>query len=371
MGCQRPFEPSDTPSAAPFENYFAFGLVFCEKFPIFAEEMNHSDINTQYMQRCIQLALCGEAGAPPNPMVGAVLVCQGRIIGEGYHRRCGGPHAEVNAIRSVRNPSLLRQSTLYVSLEPCAHYGKTPPCADLIVEKGIPRVVVGCVDSFARVCGQGIRRLEEAGVDVTVGVMEAECRRLNRRFFTFHEKGRPWVTLKWAQSQDGFIDRLRRGDEAPAQLSSPFTQALVHRLRARSQAILVGTQTALLDNPSLTNRLWPGPQPLRLVIDRHGVLPPTLRLFDDAAPTHVYRTGNLAEILSDLHRRGIQRLLVEGGARLLTSFVEQGLWDEARVETSPICLGRGVAAPSVPHSLMTKEEEADGRKICYFSPPEM
>ena len=319
------------------------------------------------MQRCIQLAQFGEAGAPPNPLVGAVIVCRGRIIGEGYHRRCGGPHAEVNAIRSVSDQSLLRQSTLYVSLEPCAHYGKTPPCADLIIEKGIPRVVVGCIDPFAKVCGLGIGKLREAGIEVAVGALEDECRRLNRRFFTFHEKQRPWVTLKWAQSRDGFIDRLRRDDEASAQLSTPFTQMLVHRLRARSQAILVGTQTALRDNPSLTNRLWPGGQPLRLVIDRHGILPPTLRLFDDSAPTHVYPTGDLTEILSDLHQRGIQSLLVEGGALLLRSFLEQGLWDEARVETAAISLGRGVRAPEIPLSLMTREEVVDGHKICYFA----
>jgi diaminohydroxyphosphoribosylaminopyrimidine deaminase/5-amino-6-(5-phosphoribosylamino)uracil reductase len=214
----------------------------------------------------------------------------------------------------------------------------------------------------------GIRKLQQAGVEVEVGVLEDECRRLNRRFFTFHEKQRPWVTLKWAQSRDGFIDRLRRDDEAPAQFSTPFTQMLVHRLRARSQAILVGTQTALRDNPSLTNRLWPGSQPLRLVIDRHGILPPTLRLFDDSAPTHVYPTGDLTEILSDLHQRGIQSLLVEGGARLLRSFLDQGLWDEARVETAPLCLGQGVTAPSIPPSQMTGEEEIDGQKICYFSP---
>ena len=227
--------------------------------------------------------------------------------------------------------------------------------------------MVGCIDPFAKVCGLGIRKLREAGVEVAVGVLEDECRRLNRRFFTFHEKQRPWVTLKWAQSRDGFIDRLRRDDEAPAQLSTPFTQMLVHRLRARSQAILVGTQTALRDNPSLTNRLWPGGQPLRLVIDRHGILPPTLRLFDDSAPTHVYPTGNLTEILSDLHQRGIQSLLVEGGARLLRSFLEQGLWDEARVETAAISLGQGVRAPEIPLSLMTGEEVADGHKICYFA----
>ena len=319
------------------------------------------------MQRCIQLARCGEAGAPPNPMVGAVLVCRGRIIGEGFHRRCGGPHAEVNAIRSVRDQSLLRQSTLYVSLEPCAHFGKTPPCADLIVEKGIPRVVVGCIDPFARVCGLGIRKLQEAGVEVVAGVLEDECRSLNRRFFTFHEKQRPWVTLKWAQSRDGFIDRLRPAGEPSAKFSTFFTQTLVHRLRARSQAILVGTQTALMDNPSLTNRLWPGGQPLRLVIDRQDILPASLHLFDDAAPTHVYPTGELSEILSDLHQRGIQSLLVEGGARLLKSFLEQGLWDEARVETAPISLGQGVSAPVIPRSLMTAEEEIEGRKISYFS----
>ena len=321
--------------------------------------------DVKYMCRCLQLARCGEMGAAPNPMVGAVIVCDGRIIGEGYHRRCGGAHAEVNAIASVRQPELLRRSTMYVSLEPCAHFGKTPPCADLIIERRIPRVVVGCRDSFAKVNGLGIRKLQEAGVEVEVGVLEAECQRLNRRFFTFHREHRPWVTLKWAQTADGYIDR-ERSEEEPLHISTPLTQALAHRLRATHQAILVGTRTALLDNPSLTTRAWPGPNPLRLTIDRHHVLPPTLRLFDASAPTHVYTTGNLPEILADLHARGIQSLLVEGGRALLQSFIDEGLWDEARVETAPWALDDGVAAPKLREESLCDSRMADGHHICLY-----
>ena len=293
------------------------------------------------MQRCIQLARCGEAGAPPNPMVGAVIVCDGRIIGEGFHRRCGGPHAEVNAINSVKEKSLLSQSTIYVSLEPCAHYGKTPPCADLIIETGIKRVVIGCTDPFAKVNGLGIKKLQEAGCEVVVGVMEEECRELNRRFFTFHQKHRPWITLKWAQSEDGFIGKK---DERVL-FSNAITQTLVHRMRARHQAILVGTNTALQDNPTLTTRYWPGPNPLRLTIDRHNILPPTLHLKDDSTPTIIYQKESIEEILTDLYNRGIQSLLVEGGAKLLQDFIDKGLWDETRIETTPIFLNDGVKAP--------------------------
>ena len=223
------------------------------------------ECDIKFMRRCIQLAKCGEAGAPPNPMVGAVIVCDGRIIGEGFHRRCGGPHAEVNAINSVQDKHLLCRSTIYVSLEPCAHYGKTPPCADLIIKSGIPRVIIGCTDPFAKVNGLGIKKLQDAGCEVQVGVLEEECRELNRRFFTFHHEHRPWITLKWAQSKDGIIG----GDERIT-FSNALTQTLVHRLRARRQAILVGTKTALMDDPTLTTRYWSGPNPLRLTIDRHN-----------------------------------------------------------------------------------------------------
>ena len=313
------------------------------------------------MRRCLQLARCGEAGAPPNPMVGAVIVCDGRIIGEGYHRRCGGPHAEVNAINSVKERDLLSRSTIYVSLEPCAHYGKTPPCADLIIETGIRRVVIGCTDPFAKVNGLGIKKLQEAGCEVQVGVLEQECRELNRRFFTFHEKHRPWIILKWAQSNDGFI-----GKDERVILSNALTQTLVHRLRARSGAILVGTNTALQDNPTLTTRLWPGPNHLRLTIDRNGILPPTLHLKDNSTPTVIYSHESIEEILADLYARGIQSLLVEGGAKLLQSFIDKGLWDEARIETAPLCLGQGTKAPTLKDEQPESKQNIGGHIIQHY-----
>ena len=318
------------------------------------------------MQRCIQLAKCGEMGAPPNPMVGAVIVCNGKIIGEGYHRRCGGPHAEVNAIRSVRDESLLKESTIYVSLEPCSHYGKTPPCADLIIEKRIPRVVVGCMDPFAKVNGQGIKKLRDAGIEVVVGVLEKECLELNKKFVTFHRQHRPWVTLKWAQSEDGFVDAVRQTDEKPVQFSSTFTQTLVHRMRAMNQAIMVGTNTVLLDNPTLTTRLWEGPNPLRVTIDRKGVLPASVHLKDGKVPTVIYDSGDLTHILDDLYKRGVQSLVVEGGARLLQHFIDAGLWDEARVEVSSQMLECGVSAPKMQNAVLVDESIVDGRKILNY-----
>jgi len=317
----------------------------------------------KYMQRCIQLAKCGEMGAPPNPMVGAVIVHNDRIIGEGFHRKCGGPHAEVNAIRSVRDESLLKDSTIYVSLEPCSHYGKTPPCADLIIEKGIPRVVVGCKDPFAKVNGQGIRKLRDAGIEVVVGVMEQECLQLNRKFITFHQQHRPWVTLKWAQSQDGFMDADRQPGEPAVKFSSAFTQTLVHRMRAMNQAIMVGTRTVLLDNPSLTTRLWDGPNPLRVSVDRKGILPESIHLKDGKVPTVIYCHGDLPAILEDLYRQGIQSLMVEGGGRLIQQFVDEDLWDEARVEVAPMMLGKGVSAPRLKNAGVAGEAVLDGRKI--------
>ena len=319
----------------------------------------------KYMLRCVELARNALCTAAPNPMVGAVIVCRGRIVGEGYHVHCGQGHAEVNAIASVKDESLLKESTLYVSLEPCSHYGKTPPCADLIVRKGIPRVVVGCVDPFPLVAGRGIRKLREAGVEVTVGVLEAECRELIRRFVTFHTERRPYITLKWAESADGYLD-VRREAGQPVVLSTPLSSVYVHRQRAEHKAILVGTRTALLDNPSLTVRHWYGADPLRLVIDRRLELPDSLRLFDGTVPTCVFteceqasrpgveyvRTDFSQDILPQVFRylydRQLQSLLVEGGSRLLQSFVDGGWWDELYVEHSSVVLGDGVPVPSVP-----------------------
>ena len=280
----------------------------------------------KYMRRCLQLARCGQQNAKPNPMVGAVIVADGgRIIGEGYHVRCGEGHAEVNAYASVRpeDEPLLRQSTVYVSLEPCSHYGKTPPCADLIVSKGARRVVVGCIDEFAEVQGRGIQKLRDAGIDVTVGVLEAECRQLNRRFFTFHRLQRPYIILKWAQTANGFID-----DHGQAlQLSSPFTQMLSHKLRAEEDAILVGHTTDLREHPQLTVRHWHGSNPKRLVLTRQRSLP---------------------QLMADLHRHDVQSLIVEGGRQTHEAFIAAGLWDEIRVETAPITVADGTCAPQLP-----------------------
>lgn len=317
----------------------------------------------KYMMRCIQLAQNGKLGAAPNPMVGAVVVCDGRIIGEGYHAKCGEAHAEVNAINSVKDESLLHRSTLYVSLEPCAHYGKTPPCAKLIVSKGIPKVVIGCQDPFSKVAGKGIEILKQAGCEVVVGVLEKACQDLNKAFFTVQLKHRPFITLKWAQSADGFMD-VERNDGEPVKLSSPLTQLIAHKRRAEHQAIIVGTQTARLDNPSLNVRDWCGPQPLRVVIDKDLTLPRHLHLFDGSQPTLVVTEKNetiagamtlqvdfnqsiLPQLMEELQRRNIQSLLVEGGSKLLQSFIDEGLWDEAYVEHCPQVLGHGILSPSL------------------------
>ncbi len=347
-----------------------------------------SQNDERYMARCLELAACGRFGAAPNPMVGAVIVHNGKIIGEGYHRRCGGPHAEVNAVRSVGDERLLREATMYVSLEPCAHYGKTPPCADMIVEKGIPRVVIGCRDSFDQVDGKGIQKLRAAGIEVTVGVLEKECLELNRAFFTFHGKKRPYITLKWAQSADGYIDKDRNvGDSNEAvRFSTDETAVRVHRLRALSDAILVGRRTAELDNPSLTTRLWPGTNPLRLVIDRKGTLEKNQNLFDGTTKTVVFTEvfrdfegrENIEQVRLDfgrdilpqitdyLYEHKVQRLLVEGGAVLLQSFIDSGLWDEAFVEEAPFALGGGVKAPNMENEMPKEKIESFGRQIKNF-----
>ena len=345
-------------------------------------------IDEFYMQRCLQLARCGAGSTSPNPMVGAVIVCDGRIIGEGYHIRAGEPHAEVNAVNSVAEADrhLLSRSTMYVSLEPCSHYGKTPPCCDMIIARGIARVVIGTADPNPQVDGAGIERMRSAGLDVTVGVLEEDCLRLNRAFFTSQIYKRPYVTLKWAQSADGFIDLLRDGGQA-VKISSPVSQVAVHRLRAQNVAILVGRHTALLDDPSLNIRHWAGRSPLRLVIDKGGSLPADLKIFDGTLPTVVYtacekedKVGKnieqvvldfneplLPQILAHLNGRRVDSLLVEGGATLLQSFIKASLWDEARVEINPgLELGNGVVAPSLAPLQPIAEECLAGNRILYF-----
>lgn len=320
----------------------------------------------KWMLRCLQLAEQGRVGAPPNPMVGAVVVHDGCILGEGYHRQCGTAHAEVHAIASVPEAQrhLLSESTIYVNLEPCAHHGRTPPCCDLIVRTGLARVVVGMVDPYSAVSGRGIARIREAGIAVTTGVLEEQCRALNKRFLTFHAHHRPYVTLKWAQSADGFLDAIRSDTSLPAaRLSSGRTMMAVHRLRAEHDAILVGSRTAFLDNPRLNTRHWHGASPLRIVLAGRTPLPTSLHLLSDGLPTLVYgpvlegcssavtfapAPHSISELLADLHARGIQRLMVEGGARILQAFLNAGLWDEAQVEHASMSLGTGVVAPQVP-----------------------
>jgi len=320
-----------------------------------------------YMQRCIQLATLGAGQVAPNPMVGAVLVYRDRIIGEGYHRKYGGPHAEVNCINSVaeEDASLIADSDLYVSLEPCAHFGKTPPCADLIIKHKIKRVFIGCRDPFEEVNGKGIEKLQAAGVDVRCGVLEPDCIALNKTFFTFHAKRRPYILLKWAQSADGFIGAKTQSNATERVfISNELTNRMVHKWRSESAAILVGTETALMDDPSLTTRLWKGKNPVRLVIDRSLRLPETLKIFDRSVPTIIFNdlqsseeegliyydlegTGKLLEtVCKALYERNINSVMVEGGARLLQSFIDAYLWDEARIITNKnLLLHDGVQAP--------------------------
>lgn len=307
--------------------------------------MNQRQIDEFYMRRCLQLAVNGMKNARPNPMVGAVIVSeQGIIIGEGYHAKYGEGHAEVNAFASVQaeDEGLLPHSTVYVSLEPCSHYGKTPPCADLIVHKGVRRVVCGSLDPFAKVHGRGVRKLRDAGIEVTVGVLENECIEQNKRFMTFNEKHRPYIILKWAQSQNGLIDN--QGE--PYMFSNAFTQMLSHKLRAENDAILVGRVTDEREHPQLTTRCWAGDSPERLVL-RHP--------------------GTIAGVLEHLYAEGKQSLIVEGGAKTLRSFLEADMWDEIRVETAPVVLTGGTPAPALPADIRLADmQEYDGNQIITY-----
>ncbi len=331
-------------------------------------------IDERYMRRALQLARQGGGHASPNPMVGAVVVHRGKIIGEGFHRCCGQGHAEVNAIASVRDHTLLSESTIYVTLEPCSHYGKTPPCAKLLIEKNIKRVVVGTLDPFEKVSGRGVQMLREAGVEVEVGILEQQCRDLNRRFFTAHTTGMPWVMLKWAQSSDGFL----ADENGAVQFSTPLTRALMHRERSMVDAIVVGANTVKIDNPSLTTRHWSGNSPLRVVLDKNLSMPSDCKLIADGGKTLIYNAiknetkGSLEWVklntiepqswLRDLYRRGITSVMVEGGANVLQQMLDANAWNELRIEISPATLRKGIKAPVVDLS-HTIGEEIDGNLI--------
>ena len=338
-----------------------------------------SDCDKIYMQRALQLARCGEGRVSPNPMVGAVIVCDGKIIGEGYHRKYGEPHAEVNAVASVEDKSLLSRSTMYVTLEPCSHYGKTPPCCNLIKECGIPRVVIGIKDPFPEVSGRGVAILKEAGVDVTVGVLEEECLFINRRFITAHTQSRPYVLLKWCESCEGYMAAIENGEQIPVKLSSSVSSLYMHRERSFYDAILVGTTTAITDNPSLTVRGWKGKNPLRVVIDREAKLSLENKIFNTDASTLIFTdlcsnvddsryikidfTENIIpQILNELYRRKITSLMVEGGAKTLQSFIDAGAWNEIRREVSSTSIKEGVKAPELSFA-DAKISECGGSKV--------
>jgi len=335
-----------------------------------------------YIARCIEIARRGEYFVAPNPMVGAVLTdSDGNILAEGWHERYGEGHAEVNCFKNfdMSRPQDLDMSkcTLFVSLEPCSHYGKTPPCAKLIIEKGVGRVVVGMLDPNPLVAGKGVQMLRDAGIEVIVGVMEKECRELNKRFLCLHEKHRPYVILKWAETNDGFID-VRRTDvrctkdvqrsegkhlNGALAISTPETKKLVHKMRAENMAIMVGTNTVLLDNPRLLNTHWEGRNPIRVTIDRHNRIPANARIFSDGTETIVYRDRtDWPYILEDLAKRNIHSILVEGGTTLLNHILESGIWDEMHIEVAPeLTIGEGVAAPKI--SLPDTYETVDGHRL--------
>jgi diaminohydroxyphosphoribosylaminopyrimidine deaminase/5-amino-6-(5-phosphoribosylamino)uracil reductase len=298
-----------------------------------------------YMRRCFQIAENGLGQVSPNPLVGCVIVHDGKIISEGFHQKYGENHAERNAILRVETHgrASLQNSTLYVNLEPCSHHGKTPPCADLIIEKKIPKVVISNLDSNPEVAGKGVERLRNAGVEVITGILENEGRFLNRRFFTYIEKKRPYIILKWAESLDGFL-----WSENECQITNEAMRNLVHKWRSEEPAIMVGTNTVLIDNPKLNVRAYFGKNPLRLTIDKnHKLLSKDLHFFDNSQSTKIYETTDLSDILSDLHSQKIQSLIVEGGAKLLQSFIEKNLWDEARILTGNKYLHKGLNAPKI------------------------
>lgn len=328
------------------------------------------------MQVCIDLALKGFPLAMPNPLVGCVIVHKHKIIGQGYHKQYGSHHAEVNAIGNVENKDLLKESTLYVSLEPCAHHGKTPPCADLIIKHKIPKVVIGSLDTFSEVNGKGIERLRSTGVEVITSVLEDECREINRRFFTFHEKKRPYIILKWAQTSDGFIAPLDQKE--PLWISSSESKTLVHQWRSQEQSVLVGRKTAFLDNPQLTTREFEGKNPIRIVLDKNLNLPKSLAIFNDEAPTLIVNDSLSSEchiqvdfenllpsLLDKLYESNIQSVIVEGGSQTLNTFINSNSWDEARIFTSKKTLEEGIQSPVI-ERVISKSVIIGGDKLNYI-----
>ncbi|MFH1321255.1 MAG: bifunctional diaminohydroxyphosphoribosylaminopyrimidine deaminase/5-amino-6-(5-phosphoribosylamino)uracil reductase RibD [Bacteroidota bacterium] len=349
-------------------------------------------INPSYMHRCIELARNRLGYVAPNPMVGCVIVNEGTIIGEGCHQKFGEAHAEVNAINSIPDKALLKTAALYVNLEPCCYFGKTPPCTDLIIRHEIPRVIIGCIDPAPRVSGKGIEKLKRAGCNVTVGILENEAKELNRRFFTFHEKKRPYIILKWAQTLDGFISpgtasvsavKEHPGKADQVWISNELSRTLVHKWRSQEQAIMVGTNTALLDDPQLNVREWSGNNPLRLVLDRSMRLPEKLNLFDRSIPTIIFTAtekksqsnieyvvidfkDNIAEkILYELYKKNISSVIIEGGRQLLNTFIEGNQWDEARVFISNENFKKGLKAPLISEELISKDDLGNDQLFIY------
>ncbi|UPZ15750.1 bifunctional diaminohydroxyphosphoribosylaminopyrimidine deaminase/5-amino-6-(5-phosphoribosylamino)uracil reductase RibD [Flavobacterium humidisoli] len=332
------------------------------------------NIHEKHIKRCIELAQNGLGTTYPNPMVGSVIVYEDKIIGEGWHKKAGEPHAEVNAVKSVKDKSLLKKATIYVSLEPCSHFGKTPPCCDLIIANEIPNVVVGTIDPNEKVAGRGILKLIEAGANVTVGVLEEECNELNKRFFTFHQKKRPYIILKWAESQDSFLAPEKEIDQArkPIWITNQYSRQLVHKWRTEEQAILVGTQTVVDDNPKLNARDWNGNNPVRVVIDQNNRIDENSFIFDDSVKTFIFSKDSkpskyntqfeeldfnksiIPQILDVLYQNQIQSIIIEGGRQALQSFIDENLWDEARIFVGKTNFLKGTRAPIITRKNTTK-----------------
>jgi len=329
----------------------------------------------KYIKRCIELAKNGFGTTYPNPMVGSVIVYNDQIIGEGWHKKAGEPHAEVNAVRSVKDKSLLKKATIYVSLEPCSHYGKTPPCCDLIIANEIPNVVVGTIDPNEKVAGNGIKKLIAAGVKVTTGVLEKECHELNKRFFTFHNKKRPYIILKWAESQDSFLapEKIVDQERKPVWITNAYSRQLVHKWRSEEQAILVGTQTVVDDNPKLNTRDWSGNNPVRVVLDQNNRISRDSFILDDSVKTIIFTKSEInfsaenttfevidfnqniiPQILAVLHQNQIQSIIIEGGLKTIQAFIDQDIWDEARIFIGKTTFGTGTRTPILQKKTTTK-----------------